>query len=391
MKARRWICLVLALMLTMGCACAEAVMPTPEPTQEPVLEQEAVHELVNAMFRAAAGTTYPAEKELRAAFDKETKKEQTALRTEELKLHRAKTVVWLREALRPEETPDPTADMTASPSPSPSPTPSPTSSPVPGPTSTPDPLATPEPPVWTLEDAWEQMLACEEGMAYIGALRALGGDDMESCMEIMRWVCGLWMAEVQHERMEEINEDYVCWLFCADTKIDYPVVQGEDNSYYLHRMFNGEHNAAGTLFIDYRNLPDFQDPNTLIYGHHMRNNSMFGALNDYELDGFYEAHPFMLMFSAKEVALIEVFAGYTTSEDDHCYDIAISDSKDMLAFVAEAQSKSDFETAITVLPGDRLVTLSTCAYAFEDARYIALGRLATLWKDDPFWQMQNAR
>ena len=156
------------------------------------------------------------------------------------------------------------------------------------------------------------------------------------------------------------------------------MVQGADNSRYLHRLFNGEHNACGTLFIDYRNLGDFQDPNTLLYGHHMRNGSMFKAITYYADQAYFDSHPFMLIVTPERRYLLELFAGYTTSKSDHCYDIAISDESDMAAFVEEALGKSNFTADVEIKGGDRLVTLSTCAYAFENARYIAIGRLNEL-------------
>ena len=82
-------------------------------------------------------------------------------------------------------------------------------------------------------------------------------------------------------QLRDINPDVCGWLTLDGTAIDYPVVQAEDNAKYLHRLFNGAYNACGTLFIDYRNLPEFQDPNTLIYGHHMRNGSMFKSITYY--------------------------------------------------------------------------------------------------------------
>ena len=90
----------------------------------------------------------------------------------------------------------------------------------------------------------------------------------------------------------------------------------------------------------------------------------------------------MLMISNHEIAVLEMFAGYTTSKRDHCYDIAISDENDLRAFVDEAKQKSDFSCGVEPLAGDRLVTLSTCAYAFQNARYIAIGRLNTIWLAD---------
>ena len=80
--------------------------------------------------------------------------------------------------------------------------------------------------------------------------------------------------------LAEINPDYRAWLTVFDTAIDYPVVQGEDNAYYLHRSFYGEENYAGCIFLDARNSPDFQDPFTLVYGHNMRDGSMFGSLRN---------------------------------------------------------------------------------------------------------------
>ncbi len=381
---RRFVSLVLA-MVVMVCAAASAEMlPTAEPTQEPLVTPEEARELVAMMFRAAAGTTFEAEKTLRASYGKEEAEKLELIHRDELRLNREKTLVWLQMALRPEEEIEPAAggmsEPTVTPEPTLSPTPEPTA--TPDPMITPDPLATPEPPVWTAEDAWEQFGITEQGKAYTEALEALGASDAISGMEIMRKICDQWMSEVRHDELEEMNEDYSFWLYCADTQIDYPVVHGEDNSYYLKRMFNKEKNSAGTLFVDYRNLGGLQDPNTLVYGHHMRNNSMFGALNDYELDGYFEAHPYLLMMSSGEIALIEIFAGYTTSEDDHCYDIAISDEEDMRAFLTTAMEKSDFESGLTIPTDSRLITLSTCAYAFRNARYIAIGRLNTVWRAD---------
>ncbi len=368
---RRWVCAVLAAAL-MFCGAWAETTPTVQPTQEPLVEPEAARELVAMMFRAAAGTTFEEEKAIRKTFEKDKAEELTAIRQEELRLNREKTLVWMMEALRPEDAVDPTAPAASEA----------TATPAPLPTATPDPLATPEPPVWTIEDAWTQFETTVAGIEYRAALGALGGSDAATGMEIAKRVCAQWMSEVKHDELKEMNEDYSFWLYCADTQIDYPVVHGEDNSYYLKRMFNGEKNSAGTLFVDYRNLEGLQDPNTLVYGHHMRNDSMFGALNDYELEGYFEAHPYLLMMSEREIALIEVFAGYTTSEDDHCYDIAISDEEDMRVFLETAIKKSDFMSGLQIPTDSRLITLSTCAYAFRNARYIAIGRLITVWQPE---------
>lgn len=242
--------------------------------------------------------------------------------------------------------------------------------PTPGATLSPDAL-----PIYTGEDSFAAFAETQAGQEYLARLESMGGTDMDSCMAVTRSLCEAWMAEVDHAMLSEMNGDYRCWLYAPGTQIDYPIVQCGDNSHYLKRLLNGERNSAGTLFIDYRNLPDFQDPNTLIYGHHMRNDSMFGTLTDYAKQAYYEEHPVMLVMAEKEIFLLEIFAGYTTSDRDHCYDIAISDEEDMAAFIDEAVRKSDFVSGVQVRTTDRLVTLSTCAYTFEAARYVLIGRI----------------
>ena len=368
--------LLLAALLTLAAAHAETAAA--EPTILPaatLMPPEEVRAAVEALFAAVTGTDVETERLAR----EELTEEEILLRNEERALYRAQTLPWLIEAIRPEE---PAAEELPAagetPSPTPSPSPEPTQTPSPGPSDGPAPE--PAPVVWTAEDGYEAMTGNAWGQAYLALLSTMGAEDMEACMALTKEICAQWMDEIDHEKLAGLNEDYACWIYAPGTQIDYPIVQCEDNSYYLKRLFNREKNSAGTLFIDYRNLPDFQDPNTLIYGHHMRNDSMFGTLTDYVDQAYFEAHPYMLIMSDEEIAILELFAGYTTSDEDHCYDIAISDENDMRAFLDEAARKTNFLSGVQVQPFDRLVTLSTCAYAFEDARYIALGRMRTVWR-----------
>ena len=348
---KRILAMILALMLA-PAALAEA---TPEPTRDPVLV-ETIHNVVNSLFAAATGTDAETETEAR----KELTEEEILARNAANLEYRKKTLPWLTEALRiEEEIPEPT------PSPSPSPEPSPEAS---------------MEPVWTVEDGYAAFQENAFGVEYLNFMKSLGGSDMDSAMRLTKEYFALWLEEIDHEFLRNINSEYAFWIFAPGTQIDYPVVHGTDNSKYLNRLFNGAKNSAGTLFVDYRNLPDFRDPNTLIYGHHMRNDSMFGALTDYAEQSFFDAHPYFLLIAEDEIFLGEIFAGYTTSDKDHCYDIAISDEDDMRIFLDEALRKSDFVSGVNVKTTDRLVTLSTCAYAFENARYIAIARLLPVWQ-----------
>ena len=341
---------LLTLMMLTGCAWAE---------EEPPLPREELHAAVEQLFAAAAGTTEAEEKSARKGLSKEELQQRNDVQA----AYRAETLPWLMEAFIPAENAveDPVL--------------------LPEPTDVPEDWAqAQEEKRLALAAAYEAMLANPQGAAYLALLAPLGGTDMDSCLAVTQALCRAWMDEIDHVALLEMNGDYACWLYCAGMNIDYPVVHGADNDRYLSTMFNGEKNASGTLFIDYRNLPDFQDPNTLIYGHHMRNKGMFGQLEAFAAQAFYASHPYMLVMSGKEISILELFAGYTTSSTDHCYDIAISDEEDMATFVAEAKRKSNFVTAVEVLPTDRLITLSTCAYSFENARFIVIGRLLPVWQ-----------
>ena len=351
---RRLLAVVLLAAL-LGCAYAEE---TASLQEEPELQP-----IVNALFAAATGTAEESEVQLR----KELTEEEILARNAQNALYRAQTLPWLLAALTPIEA---EAEEETLPAPTPEPTPEPTAEPTPEPS--PDPDA---PPVYSIGDSYAAFLANELGRAYLDLLARLGAEDMESCLQLSREACSAWMAEVDHASLEGMNPDYACWLFAPDTKMDYPIVHCEDNQRYLRRMFNGAQNSSGTLFMDYRNLPDFQDPNTLVYGHHMRNESMFGSLTRYITQAYYEAHPYALVTAEGAVYLLEIFAGYTTSDGDPCYDIAISDEQDMLDFLAAVRRRSDFTSEVQVMEYDRLVTLSTCAYSFRNARYIVIGRL----------------
>lgn len=342
---KKLLCLLVALLLPLSAALAEVADPVD------TLSSEEVHALVESLFLAAAGVKEWDELTLWKSL---TAQEQEARGTENA-AYRALTFPFLREAFAAEAaSADESAEMADVASAE---------------------TADTEPAV-TLSDSYAALTGNAYGQAYLDALVPLGGTDADSALAVTRAILRRWMEEIDHEKLAGINEDYRCWIYAPDTPIDYPVVQCANNSYYLSRMFNRKSNPAGTLFMDYRNLPDLADPNTLIYGHHMRDGSMFESLTDYDGAGYFEAHPFMVLIRADAVYLVEVFAAYVTDGKDICYDIALSDEADMRALVEHALDKSDFDAHVTVAPSaDRLVTLSTCTYVFDNARYVVLGRL----------------
>lgn len=182
-----------------------------------------------------------------------------------------------------------------------------------------------------------------------------------------------WIS-VDFQALKEVCGDVTAWIYCPGTKINYPVVQGEDNEYYLHRLMNGEYNLGGTLFMDFRNSADFSDWNTVIYGHNMKNGSMFGAVPDYMEQEFYEEHPVWYLFTEECDYRIELAGGYVTPADSDSYSFPRT-AEEKAALAEKAVRSSSFRSDVEVQAEDRLITLSTCVYDYENARYVLVGVL----------------
>ena len=172
--------------------------------------------------------------------------------------------------------------------------------------------------------------------------------------------------------------DVVGWLYCPDTVINYPVAQGEDNSYYLTRLLDGTWNGSGCIFMDYRCARDISSWNSIIYGHNMKNGSMFTILQKYKNQAFYEEHPVWYFLTPEQDYKIVLIGGYTVpGTDKDTYGIPNSpEERDVL--IERAQQNSTFEAAADIGDEDRLITLSTCAYDYDLARYVLVGMLREL-------------
>lgn len=184
--------------------------------------------------------------------------------------------------------------------------------------------------------------------------------------------------EVDFSKLEAVRGTVAGWLYCEGTVLNYPVAGGKTNEYYLSHLLDGARNSMGTLYIDDDNAADFSDRNTIIHGHHMKNGSMFGWLESYRDQAFYEAHPAMYLLTPDGDYRLELLAGYTSEAAGSAYRQWFEDDAAFLAFMEAAMERSDFQTHAVVEPTDRIVTLSTCAYVFENARYVVHARLVPL-------------
>ena len=175
--------------------------------------------------------------------------------------------------------------------------------------------------------------------------------------------------------LKEINEDCVAWIYIEDTAINYPVVQGSDNSFYLKHLIDGKWNSAGCIFLDYRVNKDISERHSIIYGHHMKNGTMFSGLTRYKEQKYYESHPEGLLITPDGTYRIEFFAGYVASIEDPAWKIGFESDADFEMWIKEAQKRSCFTSSLTPAVTDRILTLSTCSYEFDNARFVLHGVL----------------
>lgn len=180
--------------------------------------------------------------------------------------------------------------------------------------------------------------------------------------------------EINFEALKNENKDIIAWLYSEGTPINYPVVQARDNDYYLRRLIDGTYNQAGTIFVDYKNSSNFEDYNTIIYGHNMKNDTMFGTLIKYKNQEYFNEHQNMYLFTENKNFKIELFAGYITSSESDIYNFP-KDMNSNEKLIKTAKEKSTFKSDVEVNSDDKIITLSTCSYDYENARYVLLGVL----------------
>ena len=174
---------------------------------------------------------------------------------------------------------------------------------------------------------------------------------------------------IDFEKLKNDYKDITGWIYSPDTKINYPVVKSKDNNEYLKTMPNGKHNVAGSIFADCRNAEFGHDLNYIIYGHNMKNDSMFGSLSEYRKQAFYEKHPVIYYTTPEKEYRLEVFAGFVTDATSDSYVIEHTEES-LQEYLDLAKKKSDFKSLVEYTKGDNIVTLSTCSSAYKDARYV---------------------
>lgn len=183
---------------------------------------------------------------------------------------------------------------------------------------------------------------------------------------------------VDFDALRQISPDVQAWLCLPDSVIDYPVVQGRDNDYYLHHLLDGSENPGGSVFFDFRNTLDFSEYNTLIYGHNMSDGSMFHTLPQFKNQSYFDRHPYLYLNTPGGDYRLEVFACFVTWHDSRVYIRDFGSRTEFMEWYELMRSYSDVSSDVEVGPDDRIVTLSTCSYEYDDARYVLMTKLVPL-------------
>ena len=181
---------------------------------------------------------------------------------------------------------------------------------------------------------------------------------------------------VSFAELQKNNEDIFGWLTVYGTNIDYPLVQGEKNSTYLNRDVMGNYSVSGSLFLDYRNSIRFTDFNSVIYGHHMDKNVMFGEIEYFKNKTFFDEHQYGKLYYDGEGHGVEFFAFLETDAYDKAvYTIPVQESLSrqyLEGLITKATNAREVEMAGT----DKVIILSTCTAESTNGRHVLVGRIS---------------
>lgn len=185
---------------------------------------------------------------------------------------------------------------------------------------------------------------------------------------------GAFGRRFDFDRLREEYPGIAAWVYSPGTVIDYPVMQGEDNLYYLERLPDGTANRNGSVYIDYRNRADFSGRLTVLYGHHIRGGRMFSALSEYKKQEYYESHPEIYIYTPGSCLRVRLWAGVILDADWENFPIEMT-AEEAGEWLAEQTGRSTFESGWEPDPDGRFVAFCTCTYEYDNARYAVYGQI----------------
>lgn len=178
-----------------------------------------------------------------------------------------------------------------------------------------------------------------------------------------------YVAPVDFETLAQINPDVIGWIRIPDTGVDYPVVWTDNNETYLSKSFEGEASRAGAIYLDFESEPDFSGRHNIIYGHHMRDGSMFAEIVNYKDEEYLKAHPDIYIYTPDREIHLKVMAALYTDASGIRRKTKFADDESFQAYVDQMTEGCLFRQ-LPEEPVETLYSLVTCSYEFDDARTI---------------------
>lgn len=176
---------------------------------------------------------------------------------------------------------------------------------------------------------------------------------------------------VDFTALRKQNPDVTGWLYIPSIELSYPVMQGEDNEYYLKHTFEGQAVTAASIFMDANNHADFSDQNTFIYGHNMKDKTMFGKLNNYKDEEFYKENPYFYIYTPDYTYRYDIFSCYLARVDNEVdFYTQFASDEHFQEFLDGVKAQSAYDTGVEVTPEDKVITLMTCNKAGYDYRFL---------------------
>lgn len=184
---------------------------------------------------------------------------------------------------------------------------------------------------------------------------------------------GNYVNSANEEELKSINSDYKMWIQIENTNINYPVVQGSDNDYYLKHNFRKESNISGTVFVESANDID-NDKNIILYGHNMRNGTMFNNITNYKEESFFNEDNKINIIMNNTLYEYEAFSVYVKNVSEVNLAIGFANEDEFINYAYNEAEESLYKKDVDFSAEDNLITLVTCSYEFTDARTIVVAR-----------------
>lgn len=190
---------------------------------------------------------------------------------------------------------------------------------------------------------------------------------------------------IDFTQLQQMNPDVYAWIQIPGTAVDYPIVQSaDDNTYYLTHDINNQQNVNGAIFTENYNHKDFQDPNTLIYGHNMRNGSMFQSLHQYMDRSFFDSNRTVIIYLPDRILHYKIFAAYLYDNRHILMSFDFSDKNVYKRYLEDIFSMRDMnsfvDTSMKVDNKDKIITMSTCYAGISSQRYLVQAVLEDIEK-----------